>query len=341
MAWEMIGHAWAVELLQKHLTGGRVRHAYLFTGPNGVGKRTLALRFARVLACESPPLAGEACGTCRACGQIAAQSYPDLHVVSRRLGESQIPIDQIRELQHQLALAPYAGRCRVALLADFHDASLPAQNALLKTLEEPSSRVVLLVTAREPESLLPTIVSRCEVVALRGLPAGELAAALAAMGETPDRSALLAALAAGRPGRALQLRGEPQLLELRAQALDELQRLLGAGRPEQFDYVDRLVGKKSREDDLEAKRRKAVEVLETWLSLWRDAMLAAYGVQAPLANPDRGRDLKRLKVAVPPSEVVAAVRATERTIESLRRNANLTLAMETLMLDMPRVPGGP
>lgn len=339
MAWDVIGHQWAVELLRGHLAQGRVRQAYLFTGPDGIGKRTVALHFAQALNCEAPPGPGQVCGVCRACRLIPQGTHPDLHLLAKEEGGTQIKIEQVLELERQLALAPFESRWRIALGVGFHDANVSAQNALLKTLEEPSARVVLLLTARQAEMLLPTIVSRCEVIALRPLAADELADALTARGATAERAVLLAALAGGRPGVALAAASNEQYLNERSVRLDDLRTLLRSTRVEQFGYVERLVGRK-RELDLETKRREAEQLLESWLSLWRDAMVVAYGAQAPLGNPDCTADLERMVSTIGAEGLLGAVRATERTLEAIRKNANLQLALETLMLDLPRLPAG-
>lgn len=336
MAWEMIGHEWAVELLRGHIAASGLRHAYLFVGPDGIGKRTLALRMAQALACQAAPEPGEACGECRACRLIARAEFPDLHVVELRTGESQIAIDQMRELQHSLSLAPFEARWRVAVLLDLQAASDEAQNALLKTLEEPPPQVVLLVTARSVEAILSTIVSRCEVIPLRAVPQHVLREELERRGAEPERARLIAALSGGRPGVALGLYADADQLVKRRQALDELSRLLPATRVERFTYVDGLVGRKSPRGDLDEKRRRAVGLLEIWLSLWRDVILAGYDAGVEPSNPDRAAEVEQILAKVRPAEAAAFARAIERTIETIGRYANLQLALETLMLDLPR-----
>ena len=362
MAWDMIGHEWAINLLSQHLATRKVRHAYLFTGPDAVGKRTLALRFAQALNCEAPPTPGETCGECRACRMIPKQKYPDLHVVevgqldrkveiksdrqfvngkygddakNMRQESSEVKVKQIRLLQRQLALTPYEGRWRVALLLRFWEASSNAANALLKTLEEPSPQVVLLLTARSAESLFPTIVSRCEVIPLRTLARDELEAGLVARGISDDRASLLAGLSAGRPGWALQLAENPEQLERRTALLEDLFSLLGKSRGERFNYA--AMFKPSRRESLSKVRERAVETLETWLSLWRDVMIIAFGATASEQNPDRRSDLERLASDIDPTQVVDAVQATRRTLQAVHQYSNIQLAMETLMLDLPRL----
>lgn len=336
----MVGHAWAVDLLGRHLAAGRPRHAYLFIGPAAVGKRTLALRLAQRLNCLEAPEPGAVCGTCRVCRLAPSGNHPDLHIVARAVDESALKIDAVRALQHQLALAPHEARWRLALLPAFHLATLEAQHALLKTLEEPPPRVILLLTAETAESVLPTIVSRCETISLRSVPAAEIAAGLRARGVEPAQATLLASLANGRPGRALQLAEEPDRLAARAGHLDSLWTLLRAQPGERFGAVEGWVGKKRAEGELEARRRGTVEMLEAWLGLWRDALLRAHGAQAVLANPDRAAALEALAAQLGEQAVLRGLQATAAALEAVHRNANLQLALETLAIDLPRLPQG-
>ena len=166
MGWILYGHEWAADMLQKHISNGKLRHAYLFSGPEGVGRRTTALRFAQAVNCTQAPSAGETCGTCQTCKQIERMQHADLLIIQAEDG-SALKVDQVRELQHFVSLAPYSSRYRVVLLRNFQQATASAQNALLKTLEEPNPKVLMLVTANDPENLLPTITSRCELMRLR------------------------------------------------------------------------------------------------------------------------------------------------------------------------------
>ncbi len=340
MSWNVIGHGWAVEMLQRQQSRGCVRHAYLFTGPARIGKRTVAKMFAMSLNCLATAADDAPCGQCRACRLIEAERYPDLHILERGPEETQIKIDPVRELQRALSLSAIEARWRVALLVDFHEASPEAQNALLKTLEEPAPGVVLLLTARQAEDPLPTIVSRCEVLGLRPVPRGEIERALTERGVEGEQARLLAAIAGGRPGEALHLAANPARQSERRQQVEDFRQLLEASRAKRFAYVAEKVGSK-RTIDLEGKRRETSELLETWLGLLRDALIVAEGAEAGLLNLDQRDLVARLAAGAGQSGVLAAVETTERTLEAVRKNANLQLAMETLLLDLPRLRGGP
>lgn len=328
MNWNLIGHDWAVDLLREHIARNQVRHAYLFTGPRGVGRRTLALKLAQALNCAQPPSPGEPCEACRNCTRIERMQHPDLTVVQAEQEGGVLKVDQVRELQRSLALHPYEARYRVALLLRFEEAHPSAMNALLKTLEEPAPRVVLLLTAESAESLLPTITSRCEVLRLRPLPVEQASQGLQTRWGLPaPEAALLAHISNGRPGFAQQLHQEPERLAQRQTWLEDQMRLLSASRVERFAYVDPL------SKDKEALRR----VLLVWLSYWRDVLLTACGACAPITNLDHQEEIERLAQSVGRQAAQRSAAAIERSLERLERNVNARLVAETLMLDLPRV----
>lgn len=320
--WDLLGHDWAVSLLQKHLTTGRLRHAYLFCGPDGIGRRTLALRFAQVLNHPEYHYDPEH----PAAKQIARLQYPDLNVVERQEGDRDIKIDAVRALQQMLSLSPYMSERKIALLLDFEQASESASNALLKTLEEPPGKTILLLTAESPDSLLPTIVSRCEVLLLRPMNLPALADGLTArLGITRELAQLAAHVSGGRPGSALRLAQSPDALEQRTRILDDLHRLLGSGRVARFQYANEFYGEKEN----------LVETLLVWLTYWRDILLLTTGSASPLINLDRQDEIGLIGGQLDTETAHRAALAVERKLQELRTNIEPRLAAESLMLELP------
>ena len=138
MDWDYVGNEWAVKMLKQQAAQDSTRHAYILAGPQGIGKRTLALRFIQALNCPKAEGNGEPCLECRSCRQIEAMQYSDMQVVEMLEDKSAIIIDQIRQVQQFLSLTAYESKAKTALLVNFQNANTQAQNALLKTLEEVS-----------------------------------------------------------------------------------------------------------------------------------------------------------------------------------------------------------
>ncbi len=328
MSWDVIGHDWAITLLKRHIRDHRTRHAYLFVGPESVGKRTLARKFAQALSCERAPESGEFCGECRACQSIAADNYPDFAVLAPN---PSIFIDDVRDMQRSLSLAPYEGPRKIALLVDFHRASTQAANAMLKTLEEPPERVVLLLTAPAQEHLLPTVVSRCEVITLRGVPTQTIGHALESHELETGRSDLLAALSEGRPGRALRWLGDAESFDRRSLALDQLIEAMQRDARDRFALAEQVTGR----GELAARRRRVADTLEAWLSLCRDLLYRSNRAGIAARNPDRIAAFENAASKITPGESYQMVRSISETMVAVDGYADPRLALEALLLKLP------
>ena len=329
----IIGHEWAAEMLAGVIEHERVGHAYLITGPDQVGKTTLARTFAQALNCEAADVARRPCGRCRACSLIAADRHPDVRLllpeVSGR-GKLTLKIDEIRGLQQDLSLAAYEARYKVVILERFDAATDGAANAFLKTLEEPPRNVVVLLTANDADTLLPTIASRCRLIHLRPLPAALIEQSLRARWQVPpEQASLLAHLADGRLGWAVQAAQNDSPLRERALHLEQLYQALEGSRVFRFDLADKLARKPELLPD----------VLKTWLSWWRDLTLLAQhgGANGDLAltNVDEGGRLAQLAQSWSAKQALAGLKQTNLALWQLERNANTRLVVENLLLTYP------
>jgi DNA polymerase-3 subunit delta' len=325
--WEVSGHDWAVEMLQRQVLTGSLRHAYLLTGPVGVGRRTLAVRLAQAINCASPLAPAVPCRMCRTCRQIESEQHPDLMVIRKPEDKKDIPVDKIRELGKFFSLKPYMSPYKIVIILNFEDANASSQNALLKTLEEAPSFGVILLTAGNMEQLLPTIASRCEILRMRPLRVESVNEFLRAQGVEADQANLLSHLSDGRPGYAMQLLDDHKALAFRSEKLDDLHRLMSAKLRERIHYSEKLV------KDKDAFR----QTLFIWLSYWRDVMLKASGAQIELTNSDRVEEIENLAYALDRVRAHAVTDGLEQAIDRLDRNVNSRLLAEVTLMDWPRV----
>lgn len=333
-AWnEVVGHEWAVQLLINAIANDHIGHAYLITGTERIGKTTLARTFAQSLNCEAPA-ENRPCGHCRTCRLIGEDRHPDVRLVLPEVsarGKLTIKIEQIRELQQELNLSPYEARHRIAIIKRFDTANINAANAFLKTLEEPADTVVLLLTANDADSLLPTIASRCRTIPLRPLQTSLVEESLMTRwGVHADEAQLLARLADGRLGWAVEASHNEQILTDRQKQLAHLREILEGNRVQRFALANKLARKPERLPDL----------LKTWLSWWRDLSLLAYrrdsiGPIVPISNIDQKPHLVILADSWNRKAALSGFKRTDLALWQLERNGNTRLVLENLFLSYP------
>jgi DNA polymerase-3 subunit delta' len=257
---------------------------------------------------------------------MESMKHADLTLVQSESEGGILKVDQIREARKTLTLKPYMSKHRVALFLRFHEANDNAANALLKTLEEAPSYAVLILTADSPEQLLPTIISRCEVLRLRPLNLEKVQSELENRGLETGRAKLIAHISGGRMGYAIRLIENDSLLERREERLNDLLNLMPASRVEKFKYADQL----SRDKD------GMRQTILFWLSYWRDVMLRTAQAETPLVNVDHNVEIEDIAGRIDLSSARRVVSGLEGTLEKMDGNVNSRMLAEVLLLDMPK-----
>ena len=349
---EIRGQDAPIALLRRCLGTNRLPHALLFHGPEGVGKRTVALWLAKSLLCEKG--GGEApCGACDACRTLESRNHPDFFFVTRQPKRPDAPeesedeepsapreragslrpfvvIDQIREIVEHSSYAPRQGRCRVFVVDPADRMNPAAQNALLKTLEEPQSRSVLVLVSARPHALLPTVRARAFAVPFAPMRSDVLTDLLRSRGYSTEEARQRAALSGGRPGRALEIDLDSRLA-LRDAMLSDLESLASkhpaiAGMS---PMAARLAG--DSEDDV-------LDRLELLEEILRDAARAGAG-PASLQHSDRTDRIRALGRALSPARSASILESVERLRGDVRVfHTNRTLLAESILA---AVAGGP
>lgn len=318
------GQAAAVSALRRALESGRLHHAWLFAGPDGVGKSLTAFAWARALLCEGPR-EGDGCGTCHTCRRMAERQHPDLHVLQRGTKsdgrpEQFIRIEQVRDLQQALSFKSFEGRRRVVILLEAERMNPATANALLKTLEEPGPGTHFIVVSSAPHLLLPTILSRCQRVRFGPLDRSVVARHLSKITEKPaDEADLLAGLAEGSISKGVALAKSP-VLEQRGTLVQQLGPGQGlAAVPALLDLAEQLAG---TPEDLP----HALHLLRTFA---RDVLLIQQGLGADaLVHRDLAPVLAERARQVSQRTVLGwidALNETEHAVFSRSGNARLFL----------------
>ncbi len=334
----------------------RVGRTILVHGPTGAGKGAFVDDLLALFFCAEDDPRRRPCNACRGCRDARARTHPDLVVASpetwrdgRSSGESIVAA--ARRWLLEAAGAPVVAPRRIVLIEHADAANEQIQNALLKALEEPTDRHTFVLVADDPRALLPTIRSRCQPLRIGAVPRAELTAFLMEARRLPeDQADVLARIANGLTGTALSFADDPALLTWRRRVTAELLSLLGRGRADRFGSVRDLLDETTRldhpvsdgtEDDVRTpgsvQRRAATLIVETWLSLTRDLIVARAG--RPELAPSRELDpqLESVAAQLPSEEMIAMAALLERIDDGLRENAAPRLALEAAMLAWPSV----
>jgi len=334
--WGIIGHEAAIRQLQQAIARGQLAHAYLFSGPPQIGRRTLALRFSQALCCHAPH-EKRPCGHCPTCRRISHGTHPDLLVISPPEGDrtgskTRISIETIREIRAAITLRPLEAPYRIVLLDDADELSHDAADALLKTLEEPPPYAMFLLIATSPADLPETVQSRCQLIPLRPVSRMHVRAALEAQGCPLSDAALIAQLSQGRVGLALQLAQDPTQLEHYRRAGQKGLEML-------TDRLNALLQARELAEHYRRGRREEVaHQLSVLITLWDDLLALRAGLSERIAFFEFRDTLDRLAKQWDIAAIAQGLAATCRALADLEANVQARLALDTMVLAWPNPP---
>lgn len=331
MSWERVrGHERLIEVFDRAVQHGRLAHAYLFVGPEGVGKKLFATELARALLCETreagSPL--EPCGQCLSCRMIDAGSHPDFYVVGRPEEKNEFPVEVMRELCRNFSLKSARGRGKVAIVDDADDLNPESANCFLKTLEEPPAFSVFLLIGTSRDQQLPTIQSRCQIIRFAPLGYDMMRELLQTQGVSdPAMIERLLKMSDGSPGRALAL-AEPELWSFRGELLDGL-----CTKPIHPVHLSKkwlqFVEKAGKETALQ--RRRAERVNQLLVEFLRDAITFAVGMAPRFDEPEEIKRLQTFAGRHPPEHLMDLIERCWQANVQIRRYIQPALIVEGLV----------
>ena len=316
---EIRGNKPLTDQLKTAAASGKVSHAYLFLGGAGAGKRLIANTFAKALQCEGEQ---KPCGHCRSCQSFDHGNHPDIIYV--RGEKKNIVVDEIREqILETVDLKPYHYAKKIYIIEKADTMNVQAQNAILKTLEEPPAHAVFLLLAERAEAFLPTILSRVVAMKIRPLSEGMVAEYLMQNGLSEEESHILAAYAQGRIGQALELKEDEAFREMRQDILGKLEALPSMPEGEAYLMAKELEAYKN---DL-----RFLDIMELW---YRD-LLAAKSLKEEQYLIQKDKKEAVFRSAKEPAEVLAKKAQAVRIARMrLSQNANFRLTLEVMLMDL-------
>lgn len=325
---DIIGQEKAVNILLKSLKEDNVSPSYIFIGSEGVGKKFTAIEFAKTINCLNLNNNLESCNTCHTCNKINKQCCPDLKIVEPIKGS--IRIEQIRELRREIDLKPFENRKKIYIIENAEKMTIEASNCLLKTIEEPPEYAILILICMNIDSILPTIISRCQLIKFRLIDSSKIRKILLKKIDLEESKAeLVSRLAQGSIGRAFKLILDKEYFNRREKLLDYLTKILpGKCDSNFFINIEKILTDISEMD----------EILEIILLWYRDILVVKkLGDQKYIVNSDKVEALKEKSRVYSQKILIDILDYIEQIQEFIKKNINKRLVSERLYLKMAGV----
>jgi DNA polymerase-3 subunit delta' len=308
---DTVGHKTEKEILMKLARNGTIPHAFLFSGPKRIGKKSVALEFIKHISCSNKGEGWKSCNACYNCRNIDGNTFPDLVMVVPEDDSKDIKIEQMRDLQERFSLTSFGGGYKVAIIDDAHLMNTHTQNSFLKMLEEPRGRTIMILVTDKPDTLLPTIRSRVQELRFSILPKGEIEKYLISLGAPEEEAREISAISSGQIGKAVEYYTDKEKKKHFDDSIKELQEMMRSNLGKRFAYS------KEKSDDLES----LLEMLEIWERYFRKEMIIK--VIKPSAEGKTVRELK---------EIVKKIDRSRDLLENT--NSSKRLVLDSLMAEL-------
>lgn len=328
--WNLAGHEKIAHFLQKSIINNRIAHAYLFVGPEGVGKTRVAEYFSASLLCQ-----GEGqipCQKCVYCQQFFKKIYPDLYLIEKEEGKKNVSIDQIRDLRGKLSKRSFLNSYKIAIIKEAETLNREGWNALLKTLEEPSEKTIIILITTNLKSLPETIISRSQLIKFLTVNKQEIYNYFLKEYNLPAKKAeILSSLCQGRPGVGIKFIEDKKLLETYENKASSLFEIIHANQlNDKFGQLDNLV--KGKLTFLEA-RENWQNLLSVWTLILRDCLLLKTANHQFMINNFAQKELEILAKNYSLEKIKNLLQKIIQTKNYLYQNINPRLAIENLILN--------
>ena len=333
--WNFVGNEHVVSLLAKSVTKGRISHSYLFSGPSNVGKETLAIKFAQFLQCKDFSSEGP-CGACLSCWKISQENHPDVRFIEVNPEKNisgnkfSVGIEDIIDIQRTFILKPLEGMYRIFVFREASLLTADALGALLKWIEEPPPNVIFLLITNNFAAMMPTITSRCQMIALTHVSQEKIESTLTQFSYGDQKQRIeLSKLSRGSIGWAISASEKPEIID------DYKDRIYVASTLLESDLESRLEYAQDIDKMFRSDKEEAIRNLGVLMSWWRDLMIIKNGLRESVLNTFALDVLLRHCSMMSNFQILTFIRKIEDTIGLLNKNVNSRLVLDSLMLSVP------
>jgi len=331
--WPVIGHESVIEYLQKSIINNKLSHAYLFIGSEHVGKSLVAENLICCLQCENNDKKSRdvPCQKCSACEQVKKRIHPDVYFIEKLEDKKNISIEQIRELEHKLSMRSFLTAYKIAVINEAEKMTIEAFNSLLKTLEEPTPKTIIIIIASKLNQIPSTILSRCQVLKFNLISNKKILNYLVKLGKSKKEAQEITSLSQGRPGLAISYIQDNVLLENYQDKIDDVLKIINGSVKEKFNIIDKIIPKRMSINEI---NESLVSVIDIWSYFFRDLILIKSENLNNITNIFIKNKLIILANKYKVEHLYIFLKKIDETKKLLSQNINPKLLLENLVINL-------